>query len=201
MLFEVFANLGGFTASLKKRNLPFIWVRVKNEPWRLVMLERVKLEWETCFWGGDKKDILQRRPLKDSVVFLKSQGVIQSRWDGEGGGSETNLIYQLFSTSDLQSHRVAVDNLGWKVTALSFTDALVLIFPAYARLLLPLRICRYTWSWTNFCQKSPTVFETSSETFLFSKPAYFGQNWIKGSFTWAELRWGWGKGLSLDRIS
>lgn len=32
--------------------------------------------------------------------------------------------------------------------------------------------------------------------FFFCKPVYFGQNWIKGSFTWAELRWGWGKDLS-----
>lgn len=85
---------------------------------------------------GTERDILQRRVLKDSVAFLLSQGMIQSRWDAEG--VEIRGSYQFFSTRDLQSvrsHHVAAGSLGSKVTAPSFIDALVLIFPAYTRLL------------------------------------------------------------------
>lgn len=61
------------------------------------MLGWVKREWGSCFWDGDKRDILQRRILKGSVVFLLSQGMIQSRWDEvEIRQSQLSILFHLW---------------------------------------------------------------------------------------------------------
>lgn len=59
----------------------------------------VKLEWGSCFWDGDERDILQRRILKDSVILLLSQGMVHSRRDEGGSGNQSQLstLFHLWS--------------------------------------------------------------------------------------------------------
>lgn len=104
-------------ASLKNRNLPFVWVRIKNRPWRFVSLGWVKLEGESCFWDGDKQDNFKKG---NSQRFCSISTVLRNDWEQMGwmrGWKSDSLSFQLFSTSDLQSkkcHHVSAGSLGQK---------------------------------------------------------------------------------------
>lgn len=111
------ANLGGFMASLKNRNLPFIWDKIKNRPWRIVRLGWVQLEAESCFWDGDKRDNFKKG---NSQRFCSISTILRNDWEQMGwmrGFKSDSLSFQLLSTSDLQSkkcHHVSAGSLGQK---------------------------------------------------------------------------------------
>lgn len=103
--------------SLKNRNLPFIWGRIKNRPWGFLSVGWIKLEAESCFWDGDKQDKFKKG---NSQRLCSISAVLRNDWEQMEwmrGCKSDSLGFQLFSTSDLQSkkcHHVSAGSLGQK---------------------------------------------------------------------------------------